>query len=106
MVLCIDEMGPVSAKSYQGNQGRRLVLKEPLCTRARQQIDYGLRGSGYVFGALWPQDGAVYTHSYERRISPNYVDFLHEVDSWVPKEVEGVVGIVDNLWMHRSMEWT
>ena len=101
MVLCIDEMGPISAKSYQG---RRLVFKEPLCTRARQGIDYGLRGSGYVFGALWPQDGAVYTQSYERRISPNYVDFLHEVDSWVPKEVEGVVGIVDNLWMHRSMD--
>lgn len=51
MVLCIDEMGPVSAKSYQGKQ---LVFKEPLCTRARQEIDYGLRGSGYVFGALWP----------------------------------------------------
>jgi hypothetical protein len=101
MVLCIDEMGPVTAKSYQG---RRLVGREPNCERAKQEIDYGLRGSGYVFGAMWPVQGAVYTNSYQRRISPNYVDFLHEVDRWVPTEVERVVAIVDNLRMHRSMD--
>jgi hypothetical protein len=101
MVLCIDEMGPVTAKSYQG---RRLVGREPNCERAKQEIDYGLRGSGYVFGAMWPVQGDVYTHSYQRRISPNYVDFLHEVDRWVPTEVERVVAIVDNLRMHRSMD--
>jgi DDE superfamily endonuclease len=101
MVLCIDEMGPVTAKSYQG---RQLVLKEPRCTRARQRIDYGLRGSGYVFGAMWPVEGETYTQSHERRISSNYVDFLHEVDEWVPPEVEQVIAIVDNLHMHRSMD--
>jgi len=104
MVLCLDEMGPVTAKSYQGNQGKQLVFRHPSCTRARQEIDYGLRGSGYVFGAMWPVDGAVYTQSYQRRISSNYVDFLHEVDEWVSAEVERVVAIVDNLRMHRSMD--
>lgn len=101
MVLCVDEMGPITAKSYQG---RRLVLREPRCTRARQQIDYGLRGSGYVFGALWPVQGAVYTQPYQRRTSSNYVDFLCEVERWVPEEVERVIAIMDNLRIHRSID--
>lgn len=101
MVLCLDEMGPVSAKSYQG---RQLVRREPPCMRAKQEIDYGLRGSGYVFGAMWPAQGETHTQTYQRRISSNYVDFLCEVDEWVGEEVSKVVAIVDNLRMHRSMD--
>lgn len=101
MVLCMDEMGPITAKSYQG---RQLVLGEPTCTRARQEIDYGLRGSGYVFGALWPVQGDVHTQTYDRRTASNYVDFLCEVDSWVDPGVGKVVAIVDNLRIHRSMD--
>ena len=100
-MLCLDEMGPVSAKSYQGTQ---LVSTEPPCHRAKQEIDYGLRGSGYVFGAFNPQDGESYTQTYERRISPNYVEFLEQVDQWVSKEVQRVIAIVDNLHMHRSKQ--
>jgi transposase len=100
-VLCLDEMGPVSAKSYQG---RQLVSKEARCTRAKQQIDYGLRGAGYVFGAFNPQSGESYTQSYERRNSSNWVDFLAEVDEWIPQEVERVIAIIDNLRMHRSQD--
>ena len=94
-------MGPVSAKSYQG---RQLVVREPACARAKQQIDYGLRGSGYVYGAMCPHQGTTYTQTYERRISSNYANFLCEVDSWVGAEVGKVVAIVDNLHMHRSMD--
>jgi hypothetical protein len=101
LVLCLDEMGPVSAKSYQG---QRVVSNQPSCTRATQQIDYGLRGAGYVFGAFNHADGLAYTHSYERRIGGNWVDFLCEVEAWVPKEVEKVIAILDNLHMHRSQD--
>jgi DDE superfamily endonuclease len=94
-------MGPVTAKSYPG---ARVVGHQPLCIRATQQIDYGLRGSGYVFGAFKHIDGEAYTQSYERRIGGNWVDFLCEVDEWIPEGVEKVIAIVDNLRMHRSQD--
>ena len=49
-------MGPLSAKSYPG---RDLVRPQPPpAGRARQEIDYGRRGKGYVFGAFCPATGA------------------------------------------------
>jgi hypothetical protein len=103
-VLCVDEMGPVSAKSYPGKQ---LVSKAPGCVRAKQEIDYGLRGKGYVFGAFRPADGQAYTCSYERRDTASYVDFLSWVDVQVGKNdenVEHIYAIVDNLQAHRSAD--
>jgi hypothetical protein len=46
-------MGPNSARSYPG----RCPVKPagPKAPRARQEIDYGRRGKGYVFGALRPR---------------------------------------------------
>lgn len=100
-MLCVDEMGPVSAKSYRGKQ---LVRREPACTRAKQEIDYGLRGKGYVFGAFRPADGQAYTVCYDKRNTANYVDFLSGVDARIGKSVEHVYAIVDNLQAHRSAD--
>lgn len=105
-MLCVDEMGPVSAKSYPGKQ---LVSTKPGCVRAKQEIDYGLRGKGYVFGAFRPADGQAYTFSYERRDTASYVDFLSWVDVQISKDkhnetVEHVYAIVDNLQAHRSAD--
>ena len=47
-VVCLDEMGPQSAKSYPGQQ---IVSATQ---RAKQEMDYGRRGKGYVFGAFRP----------------------------------------------------
>ena len=59
MIVCLDEMGPLSAKSYPG---RDLVRPQPPpAGRARQEIDYGRRGKGYVFGAFCPATGAAFT---------------------------------------------
>ena len=45
-------MGPQSARSYPG---RRVVKPAPpKAQRAKQEIDYGRRGKGYVFGAFRP----------------------------------------------------
>ncbi len=45
-------MGPVSAKSYPGQAPVR--TRAPPAGRAHQEIDYGRRGKGYVFGAFCP----------------------------------------------------
>lgn len=54
IVICLDEMGPLSVKSYPGRQPVRAVSQtpEPPAERAKQEADYGQRGKGYVFGAF------------------------------------------------------
>ena len=48
-------MGPQPAKSYPG---RRVVKPAgPEAQRAKQEVDYGRRGKGYVFGAFRPATG-------------------------------------------------
>src|SRR5690349_22344088 len=70
VVVCLDEMGPESAKSVPGQQ---LVdgATHP-SARAKQEIDYGRRGSGYVFGAFQPATGAALTWTAERRTTANF----------------------------------
>ena len=101
-------MGPLTAKSYPGS---RLLLRKPKCGRARQEIDYGLRGSGYVFGAFKPHDGEAFTRSYKERSTANMVDFLHEVNRWLGErfgesftEEKKVFAILDSLAAHRSQD--
>ena len=103
----MDQMGPVSAKSYAGRQAvrpqPRAKPRKP-SERARQQIDYGRRGKGYIFGAMRPTTGEAFTRDYERRTAANWVDFLERVDDWVPEEVERVYAILDNLKAHRAAD--
>jgi transposase len=93
-------MGPVSAKSYPGQAPVR--ARAPPAGRARQEIDYGRRGKGYVFGAFCPATGAALTRPYPGRGTAHWVDFLEAVEAWVPDEVERVYAIADNLSSHRA----
>jgi DDE superfamily endonuclease len=95
-------MGPFSARSYPGHQLLVLAPAAQSCQRAKQEIDYGRRGKGYVFGAFCPKDGAAYTHCYAGRTTVNYVDFLAEVEAWLPGEYERVFVICDNLNVHHA----
>ena len=63
-------MGPQASRSYPG---QRLVRPAgPKAERAKQEIDYGRRGTaGYVFGALQPATGAAFTQACERRTTVN-----------------------------------
>lgn len=101
----MDQMGPVSAKSYVGRQAvrpqPRAKPRKP-SERARQEIDYGRRGKGYIFGAMRPATGEAFTRDYERRTAANWVDFLERVEAWVPEQVERVYAILDNLKAHRA----
>ena len=105
MVLCLDEMGPESAPSYPGVQLLRTAPgPDRPAGRARQEVDYGRRGKGYIFGAFEPQDGRAFTLPYPGRTTANWVDFLQAVDQWVGPEAEAVFAIVDNLSTHRAAD--
>ena len=103
-MICLDEMGPESAKSWPG---RRLVRPAPPAerrARATQEADYGRRGSGYVFGAFRPATGEAFTLPYAGRTIANWVEFLEQVDDWVPAAAERVSAILDNLSTHRALD--
>jgi hypothetical protein len=57
-------MGPESARSFPG---QRLVPDQAQGKRATQEIDYGRRGKGYVFGAFQPATGTAFTMPYAGR---------------------------------------
>jgi transposase len=101
-VICLDEMGPVSAKSYAG---RALVqARTRPAERARQEIDYGRRAKGYVFGAFCPATGEAFTHPYPGRGSASFVDFLERVETWLPNTTTRAYAILDNLGSHRTTD--
>jgi hypothetical protein len=107
VIVCLDQMGPESAKSFPGPQ---LVYTQPdppirpLAERAKQEIDYGRRGKGYIFGAFQPVTGEALTEPYGRRTIANWVDFLDRVETWIPPEAERVYAILDNLNVHRATD--
>jgi transposase len=104
-VICLDEMGPEAAKSFPGRQLLRVVGEEPgPAARARQEVDYGRRGKGYIFGAFRPATGEAFTAPYGGRTTANWVHFLGRVDAWVGPEAERVYAIQDNLSAHRATD--
>lgn len=103
MTVCLDEMGPESAKSFPG---QRLVRALPCVAdtpaeRARQEIDYSRRGKGSIFGAFQPATEDALTVPYSRRTGAHWIDFLQQVDGWIAPEIERVYAILDNLSTHR-----
>jgi len=96
-------MGPEGAKSFPGQR----LIHEPQAgqptERAKQEVDYGRRGKGYIFGAFKPLDGEALTASYHRRTAANFVDFLEQVDHWLPAGIN-VYAILDNLPAHRATD--
>jgi hypothetical protein len=103
-------MGPEAAKSYRGQEvvqpraERGADGSAQPAGRAKQEIDYGRRGKGYVFGAFCPGTGDAFTQPYPGRRSVDWVDFLQRVEAWLPAETEQVYAIVDNLSTHRTTD--
>ena len=100
-------MGPEAAKSFPGKQVVH-AQSDPqtgqAAERAKQEIDYGRRAKGYVFGAFQPATGEALTMPYDRRTTVNWIDFLNQVEQWVPVSVERIYAILDNLSMHRATD--
>jgi transposase len=93
-------MGPLASKSYPGQRVVRPAAPE--AERARQEIDYGRRGKGYVFGAFCPATGAALTATYDGRTPANWVAFLGQVEGWIDPGVERVYAVMDNLATHTA----
>jgi transposase len=92
-------MGPESAKTYAG---QALVATPHQAGRAKQEIDHGRRGKGYIFGAFRPATGEAFTRPYPARSTASWVAFLEEVELWLPAETERVYAVLDNLSSHRA----
>lgn len=103
-MICLDEMGPEAAKSHLGQEVIRPDPTGEQRVRATQEIDYGRRGTGYVFGAFRPATGEALTAPYQGRTIANWVDFLEQVDGWVDAAAERVYAILDNLSTHRALD--
>jgi transposase len=99
-VICLDEMGPLSATSHPGREPVRTHASP--AGRARQEIDDGRRGTGYVFGAFCPATGAAFTRPYPGRGTSTWVAFLEEGEGWRPREAARVYALADNLGRHRA----
>ena len=97
-------MGPESAKSFPGQALVHAPDGQHPSERAKQEIDYGRRGKGYIFGAFQPATGEALTVPYDSRSAVNFADFLAQVDAWLPAEIERVYAILDNLSAHRATD--
>jgi transposase len=97
-------MGPESAHSFPGQRLVQAAARGERRGRARQEIDYGRRGGGYVFGAFVPATGAVLTVPYPRRTTAAWVDFLERVDAWLDPATARVYAVLDNLRTHRAVD--
>jgi len=95
-------MGPQAAKSVPG-QALVDVTKRP-AQRAKQEIDYGRRGKGYVFGAFQPSTGEAFTKTATRRTTANFVAFLEQTENWIDAGLPRVHAILDNLSAHRATD--
>ena len=95
-------MGPEAAKSFAGAQ--LVDVTTHAAERAKQEIDYGRRGSGYVFGAFQPASGEAVTWNAERRTTANFVAFLELVETWIDPQAERVYAILDHLHAHRATD--
>lgn len=102
--MCLDELGPESAKSFRGQTLVRTGEDGTRGARAKQEADYGRRGKGYIFGAFKPVDGEAFTAPYDSRSAVNWAHFLEQVDAWLPADYERVYAIVDNLSAHRATD--
>jgi hypothetical protein len=103
-VICLDELGPEAAKSHPGRRVVRPAPSGERRARAPQEVDYGRRGSGYVFGAFEPATGKAFTAPYLGRTIANWLAFLEEVDGWLDAGAGRVYAVLDNLSTHRALD--
>lgn len=95
-MICVDEMGPVAAKTYPGEewkQGRNRATFEP---------DYGRRGKLWVHGAFEPATGQAAILMSPSRNSSSHIQLLEKVVCEFPADRWLI--IEDNLSIHISRE--
>ena len=95
-VICLDELGPVSAKTYSGE----VWMCGP--GRATFAPDHGRRGRMRVLGAFELATGLAMTLCSPRRESASFIQLLEQVLQTYPAP-EWVL-VTDNLSTHLARE--
>jgi transposase len=95
-VLCLGEMGPVSAKTSPGEVWTCGPGRAPFAP------DDGRRGSVWVLGAFEPATGLATTRCSPRRDSASFMQLLEQGLETSPAREWGL--IADNLSTHLSRE--
>ena len=72
--------------------------------RAKQEIDYGRRGKGYIFGAFRPATGEAFTAPYGARTTANWVDFLEQVEAGCRPRSSGSTRSSTTCSAHRATD--
>ena len=95
-IICIDEMGPLSAKTYPGE------IWQPGPYRATFEPDYGRRGTLWVHGAFEPATGEATFLLSPRRDGATHLQLLEQMLTTYPADRWLV--IEDNLSIHKSRD--
>lgn len=94
--ICLDELGPITAKTYPGAEWKRGPQ------RATYQPDYGRRGKVWVHGAFEPLTGEATFILSDRRDSVSHIQLLEKVIATFP--ADKLLLIEDNLSTHVSRD--
>lgn len=97
-VICIDEMGPIAAKTYPGEEWKQGPY------RATFEPDYGRRGKVWVHGAFEPATGKGTILMSPARDSASHIQLIEQVVQVFPSD--RWLLIEDNLSIHTSHETT
>ena len=95
-MICIDELGPLSAKTYSGEE---YVARQ---RRATCEPDYGRRSKLWVHGAFEPATGEATLVFSEHRDGASHIQLLEQMIERFPAERWLV--IEDNLSTHGSRD--
>ena len=93
-VICVDEMGPISARTYFAP---RWSVYRPSVTP-----DYGRRDKLWVLGALEPQTGHALTVCTDGRATTHFISLLDQIVQIWP--TDDLILILDNLAAHKTLD--
>jgi transposase len=93
-VICIDELGPLAAKTYPGDEWKQGPQ------RATFAPDYGRRGTVWVHGGFEPATGQATILTSPRRDAASHVQLLEQIMAEFP--ADRWILIEDNLSTHHG----
>lgn len=95
-MICLDELGPVAARSYPGPRWSEAAH------RPHFRPSYARYGYRWAFGALAHRSGAVLLHTAATRDTTAWLAFLDALEAFTPPGDAYL--IVDNLSLHCSVD--
>jgi hypothetical protein len=99
-VLCLDEFGPVAARSYPGPSW------SPAEHRPHFKPDYSRHGYRWAYGALAHRTGAAHIETADRRNTATWTRFLDGLAGLIPEgEVYLIVDALPLHWTLDTMLW-